>query len=82
MPLYPDDSVNVFNEEFLNESENVLSSFLPDAKKLQSVIRVIDIPATADGQVMQVLMNGETNRAVAMLTTVKQNYSITSEKQM
>ena len=68
LPLYPDDSGNIFNEEFLEKSENVLTSFLPDTEKFQEVVRVIDIPATTSGQVMQVLMNGETNKAVAIIS--------------
>jgi predicted nucleotidyltransferase len=68
LPLYPDESDSLFNEEFLMCSENLLSTFLPDMVGFDEVIRVIDVPAATDGMVMQVLMNGDTNRALAMLT--------------
>jgi len=68
LPLYPDDYGIIFNEDFLINSENVFASFLPDMEKLQNVIHVIDIPASADGQVLNVLMNGESNKALAVLS--------------
>ncbi len=68
LPLYPDDHGNIFNEEFLVSSENLLSAFLPDAAHLTDVIRVIDVPATTNGMVLQILMNAEVNKAVAMLS--------------
>jgi predicted nucleotidyltransferase len=68
LPLYPDEAGTIFNEQFLKDAENVLSSFLPDMKKLEDVIHVIDVPASADGQVLNVLMNGETNKALAILS--------------
>ena len=68
LPLYPDDFGYEFNEDFLNGSENVLTQLLPDAGQLTDVIRVIDIPSTTDGQILQVLMNGEISKAIAILT--------------
>ncbi len=67
LPLYPDDRGIIFNKEFFVNSENTLVSFLPDAAHLSDVIRVIDVPASANGQVLQVLMNAEVNETVAML---------------
>ena len=68
LPLYPDDFGIIFNEDFLIGSENVFASFLPDMEKLQNVIHVIDIPASANGQVLNVLMNGESSKALAILS--------------
>lgn len=70
LPLYPDDKNIIFNNEFLECSENVLTSFLPDMEKLQKVIRVIDVPSVADGQVLNVLMNGESGKALAILSAL------------
>lgn len=67
LPLYPDTKGYQFNESFLRNSKNVLKDLLPDAADLADIISVIDIPAVADGKIMQVIMNGEQNRAVALL---------------
>ena len=67
LPLYPDDFQNAFNQAFFDRAENVLTSFLPDAKSLAEVLKVVDVPDLTDGKVVQVLMNGEKSRAVAVL---------------
>jgi hypothetical protein len=67
LPLYPDDYGVVFNHEFLLTSTNLLSELLPDMAHLSDVIRVIDIPRSTRGQVMQILMNAETSEAAAIL---------------
>jgi predicted nucleotidyltransferase len=68
LPLYPDDASVVFNEEFLLGAENILTSFLPDTKKLESVLRVIDVAESTGGQVLNIFMNGESNKALAILS--------------
>ncbi len=68
LPLYPDDYGTIFNYEFLLTSPNMLGELLPDLDTLSDVIRVIDIQGTANGQVLQLLMNAELSEAVAMLT--------------
>ncbi|MBK7092712.1 MAG: nucleotidyltransferase domain-containing protein [bacterium] len=67
LPLYPDDGVNVMNDRFLLQSENILGEVLPEYESLSSVIRLIDVPRSAGGQVVHVLMNAELDKAVAML---------------
>ena len=68
LPLYPDDPDVVFNESSITTRKNILPDILPDFADLANVIRVIDIPASADGQVLQVLMNADLEKAVAFLT--------------
>lgn len=68
LPLYPDDPGNVFNHDFLNNSNNLLPLLLPQYAYLKDVIRVIDIPKTSDGDIAQLLMNGEEGKAVCILT--------------
>lgn len=68
LPLYPDEKNNFYNEEFLTGSQNVLTSFIPGTEKLQHVLRVIDVSVSSGGLVLQVLMNGEINKAIAMLS--------------
>jgi len=67
LPLYPDEPDNVFNEEFLLHSPNVLPELLPEHARLAGTIRVIDVPQASGGLVLRVLMNGDQDRAVALL---------------
>ncbi|MFA6957608.1 MAG: PEP/pyruvate-binding domain-containing protein [Thermoanaerobaculia bacterium] len=68
LPLYPDEKGIVFNEEFLTQSENIFASLLPEFEHLAGTIRVIDVPRATGGLTLQVLMNGETDEAVAFLS--------------
>ena len=45
-----------------------LADLLPAFAHLADVLRVIDLPSSTGGQVMQVLMNGESEEAIAFLT--------------
>jgi hypothetical protein len=68
LPLYPDQPGVVFNETFLTSQANILGDLLPDLPQLADVIRVIDVPGATGGRLLQVLMNGETQEAVALLS--------------
>ena len=68
LPLYPDQPGVVFNETFLTSQANILGDLLPDLADLTDVIRVIDVPGATGGRLLQVLMNGETQEAVALLS--------------
>jgi predicted nucleotidyltransferase len=68
LPIYPDEPETFFNEAFLRDSENILLSLLPHAGDLTETIRVIDVPNQSDGKMLEILMNGETDQAVAILT--------------
>jgi hypothetical protein len=68
LPLYPDDYGTIFNYEFILTSKNTLPDLLPDLDHLSDVIRVIDVPRTTGGQVLQLLMNADISEAVAMLS--------------
>jgi pyruvate, water dikinase len=68
LPLYPDEPENHFNEKMILQAPNLLTTFVPEAENLDEVIRVIDIPALSNGQVLQVLMNADLNSAVAIIS--------------
>ena len=68
LPLYPDDHGIIFNEQFLTTTKNILPDMLPDFINLADVVRVIDIPAVTQGQVLQVMMNADKEQALARLT--------------
>jgi pyruvate, water dikinase len=67
LPLYPDDTGNVFNEHFLTTQPSCLVGLLPEFASLESVVRVIDLLSVTDGRSLQVLMNADKEEAVAVL---------------
>ncbi len=68
LPLYPDEDGIAFNEAFFTRSPNLLAELAPEFESLGDTIRVIDVPRSADGQVLYVLMNADLDEAVAVLT--------------
>jgi pyruvate,water dikinase len=79
LPLYPEDAGVTFNENFLTSQTNILADLLPAFASLAEVIRVIDIPALTGGQVLQVLMNAEDEKAVAILAPPGEIRELTTE---
>jgi len=67
LPLYPGDWGTQFNESFFRNSRNRLPDMLPDFADLADVVRVIDVTDTVPGRVLQILMNGELDEAMAVL---------------
>ena len=67
LPLYPDDTGVLFNENILLHSRNIFPELLPEMSSLSDVIRVVELADSADGQVLQILMNGERDEAVGVL---------------
>lgn len=68
LPLYPEDEGIIFNEDFLTNSKNSLMKILPELKELSDVIRVIDVAASTNGEILKVLMNADLEEAVGILT--------------
>jgi hypothetical protein len=69
LPLYPDEPQNLFNQDFLLQSPNLLPELLPEHARLAGTVRVIDVPRVSGGQVLRVLLNGDEDRAVGVLST-------------
>ena len=67
LPLYPDEPGNLFNEDFLRDSPNALADILPNRASLTDVVRVIHVPAVANGRNLEVIMDGEGGEALAYL---------------
>ena len=80
LPLYPDDTDIIFNENFFDLSNNILGDLFPDCKDLSSVIRVIDIAATTEGNILQVRMNADEELAVAFITERGSESEVVAEK--
>ena len=67
LPLYPDAEDTLFNEHFLLSAPNLLRELLPEFADLQETVRVIDVPAVADGRILKVLMNDDLDEAIGLL---------------
>jgi hypothetical protein len=67
LPLYPNEEGTVFNRAILDGAPNVLAQLLPDAAGLDGYVRVIDVPAVADGRTLEVVMNADQEAALAYL---------------
>lgn len=65
LPLYPDEEDIVFNEQFFDRSPNSLIDLLPNREDMKDVIKVIDVPDLYGGGTMSVVMDGESNKALA-----------------
>jgi hypothetical protein len=67
LPLYPDETDVVWNEQFLRSSPNQLATVTPAFTHLEDVVRVIHVPQVASGMLLHVIMDGEEDRALAYL---------------
>ena len=67
LACYPDLDGEEFNEEFLHGSSNELAALLPEMEPHQDVVRVIDVRKASGGRLLNVLMDGENQAALAYL---------------
>lgn len=67
LPLYPDDEGIVFNESFFRGKKNILREVLPEYGHLSDIIRVIDVPDVADGQILKILLNADIDAGIGIL---------------
>ncbi|MFH1681983.1 MAG: PEP/pyruvate-binding domain-containing protein [Candidatus Eisenbacteria bacterium] len=67
LPLYPDEEGNLFNEEFLRGSPNMLAALLPDAAAAAEAVRVIHVPSASGGLFLHIHMNADREKALAFL---------------
>ncbi len=69
LPLYPDDQDAIFNYRFLTKSDNILSKIFPEHQRYQDVIRVIHVPDSSDGYMLNIAMNAELGEALGYLSS-------------
>jgi hypothetical protein len=67
LALYPDQGNTIFNWRFFRETSNILADLLPKEASYADCIRVIDVPAGAQGRLAEVIMDGESSQAIAYL---------------
>ena len=67
LPLYPDDDGVIFREEIFFNKRNYLTSLISTAKGFEHVIKVIKIDDLLPGSSLSVILNGDTDEAIAFL---------------
>jgi hypothetical protein len=67
LPIIPGENGSKLNTTFLDSAPNQLRVLLPADAQFAPFVRVIDVPATTGGRCLEVLMNGEEERAVGYL---------------
>jgi hypothetical protein len=67
LALYPSQEGGTINWRFLRESPNILADLLPDFAPYADYIRVIDVPAVAQGRTLEIIMDDESGQALAYL---------------
>ena len=67
LPLYPDEPRVSWNEDFLLGSPNALAQVAPSCADAEGVVRLIHVPAVANGLLAHVIMDGDADRAVGFL---------------
>ena len=67
LPLYPEDEGVIFNHGFFIRKDSILKDVLPEYAHLDEVLRVIDVPRVADGQILKILLNADLDEAVGIL---------------
>ena len=73
LPLYPDDPEVLWNEDFLAGSANCLAEVVPDYADVEGVVRVIRVADAADGLLLQVIMDAESDKALGFLAKPETN---------
>jgi len=67
LPLYPEAPDTIFDRSFFEQADNVLEELLPSDAEYAPWIKVIDVPATAEGRYLELVMDSEQNEALAYL---------------
>lgn len=67
LPLYPDDEGIIFNNRFFELAENQLSELVPEYSHCSDTVKVVNVPKSADGHILKVLLNADLDEAMALL---------------
>ncbi len=78
LPLYPDESGILFNDDFFINSANKLEQFFPEFAYLSKVIKLINVPEIADGKKARMLMNADESSALCYLTNTTHKIALNS----
>jgi pyruvate, water dikinase len=67
LPLYPDETENIFNEQLFKKAQNHLTEVIPQYKKYANVVKLIDVHDLVEGGTLSIIMDGDENKALAFL---------------
>jgi hypothetical protein len=67
LPLHLGQGNSRFNWNFFRESPNSLPEILPEDEELAPYLRIIDVPAVANGRRLNIVMNGHRDVALGYL---------------
>jgi hypothetical protein len=67
LPITPDEDGAMLNTHFLTAAPNMLAELLPSDSAFAQYVRVVDVPAVAEGRYLEIVMNGEQEQAVGYL---------------
>ncbi len=68
LAIYPGEPDNPFQKSFFDQALNALPTLLPEDAGHAAFVKVIDVPATTGGRVLELVMSGDEGKAVAFLT--------------
>lgn len=68
LPLYLNERDTTFNRRFFERAANSLPALLPEDAAYADVVKVIDVPAVTGGRLVELVMDGEMEEAMAYLT--------------
>ena len=71
LAIYPGETGNKFNKAFFDTALNALPALLPDEANWTKFVKVIDVPATTGGRVLDLVMSGDDSRAIAFLNSAR-----------
>jgi hypothetical protein len=67
LPLYPDDPQTTFNWSFFRNTPNKLAEIAPEYASYAPYVKLIDVPAVASGHTLEIIMNGEQEKALGYI---------------
>jgi hypothetical protein len=67
LALYPGQDGTIFSWSFFRDSPNQLAELLPDFAQYAQYVRVIEVPAVAQGRFLEVIMDDEKGKALGYL---------------
>jgi hypothetical protein len=67
LALYPEEEENRFDEDFLHASRNALPRLVPEVADYADVVRVIDVADVSGGMLLNVDMDGDSQKALGYL---------------
>ena len=59
LAVYPDESGDSLNLDFIENAENQMAKFIPEATKASLCIKVIHVPTERAGHQLEIIMDGQ-----------------------